>query len=78
MSDTSIFRLEIQDHATYGNAVLSRYPIVEAESLRVAASSVKRAAEFAADDVWLPKPETLITLWGTHLSVDRVERALTK
>lgn len=58
----------------YGNAVLSRYPIVEAQSFLLPRRTLNEPRNLLRI-VWMPKPEIRMTLWGTHLSVDRVERA---
>lgn len=58
---------------SYGNAVLSRYPLVEA----VAHALPRRALNEPRNLIsvrWMPRPDTTLTLWGTHLSTDTLER----
>lgn len=58
----------------YGNAVLSRYPLAEAQSFALPRRGLNEPRNLLRV-VWMPKPDLRITLWGTHLSVDPAERS---
>lgn len=53
--------------------MLSRYPLVEAEAISLPRRALNEPRNLLRVQ-WMPKPETTITLWGTHLSIDSIER----